>query len=1048
MPQVAAQEAQEVQQTREVGQKPKPFVLGGDERRKWRLWEASFGWYANNIELSKMSGSKQVTIFLSCLGPEIIDILDSFDLTENQMTQLSTVKERFRAHFNAQDNPAYEAWVFNKSDQEEGETFTDYVTKLKAQVKRCSFTETGSNLVNRLVRDRIISGVRSETLRTKLLEEHNLSLEKAVSMGKAHEAAVSQNKKIAEDFREVKSEVNLVKRGAAAQKRKTCAWCGREHKPRECPAYGKTCGKCGKLGHFKDVCRSKASARTRKVEKEIDDSESDCSEEKVVDSLKVFQVGGKADGDRWTEKVMCGRKRIKVAIDTGAQCSVMSAKTANLIGVGSVQKSPIKRLVTYSGDKILVKGRAFVDCVIRGETFRISFQVVDKDCATILDGDSAVKAKLITRIQQVTADRAEDSTYGFEPLRDLVNSDEDYKWKSEHQKAFDTIKKSLQEAPVLQYFKVGDPVVLSVDSSSRAYGAVLMQNGLPVAYATRSLTSAEQNYPQLEKEAGAIRFGCTKFHSYIWGAAVTIETDHKPLEVIFRKPMVDAPPRLRRILYDVKPYAPKVVYKPGKEIPVADALSRICASEEATSEEILADEREVYAISCLEKSAEIRYKNATLEDKTLQDLMRYIKTGWPDHANQVKQSVRSYFTFKEELSEYEGIVYKGEKIVIPEAERATLLKLIHKGHNGINSSIRLAREFLYWPGMAADIKNFVEKCRVCQQTQAAKQKEEIFLKKIPEYPFQIVASDLFHFATYDFVLLVDSFSGFYEFKKLPEASSEEVIRFLKEKFALLGCPEELHTDGGPQYSSKAFTQFARDWGFKHEKSSPGFPRANGLAERYVQKAKKLIKKCSLSGEDIHHALLVQRNVPKENLGSPMERLMGRRTRTNLCAAKELLSPKDTPNVTEMLQKCREKQKVYADRGAKRFKELKIQSRVRMQNTDGSWSSGTVKEKKGERSYVVVLDDGRELWRNSHFIEPTKSAGPIIPDRFVKFPDLVGEAESTEQTEVQANAEVEEGLSQQPRPNGSQIREEQPGPSTGRYVTRSGREVKPPEKLNL
>uniref|UniRef100_A0A1B0DMK9 Reverse transcriptase domain-containing protein n=1 Tax=Phlebotomus papatasi TaxID=29031 RepID=A0A1B0DMK9_PHLPP len=117
---------------------------------------------------------------------------------------------------------------------------------------------------------------------------------------------------------------------------------------------------------------------------------------------------------------MCGRKRIKVAIDTGAQCSVMSAKTANLIGVGSVQKSPIKRLVTYSGDKILVKGRAFVDCVIRGETFRISFQVVDKDCATILDGDSAVKAKLITRIQQVTADRAEDSTYGFGELKEYI----------------------------------------------------------------------------------------------------------------------------------------------------------------------------------------------------------------------------------------------------------------------------------------------------------------------------------------------------------------------------------------------------------------------------------------------------------------------------------------------------------------------------------------------------------------------------------------------------------------------------------------------------
>lgn len=77
-----------------------------------------------------------------------------------------------------------------------------------------------------------------------------------------------------------------------------------------------------------------------------------------------------------------------------------------------------------------------------------------------------------------------------------------------------------------------------MDDSSYAVGAVLLQNEKPVAYSSKSLSKTQQGYSQLDKDALAISIGCTKFHEYEWDSAnLKIETDHKPLESIFRKPL-------------------------------------------------------------------------------------------------------------------------------------------------------------------------------------------------------------------------------------------------------------------------------------------------------------------------------------------------------------------------------------------------------------------------------------------------------------------------------------------------------------------------------
>ena len=94
-----------------------------------------------------------------------------------------------------------------------------------------------------------------------------------------------------------------------------------------------------------------------------------------------------------------------------------------------------------------------------------------------------------------------------------------------------------------------------------------------IAFASKSLTLSEVQYAQIEKEMLAIFFGCKRFHQYLYGRKVKVETDHKPLVPIFKKTLSTAPPRLQRMLLQLQSYDLDVTYVPGKQIHIANNLS-------------------------------------------------------------------------------------------------------------------------------------------------------------------------------------------------------------------------------------------------------------------------------------------------------------------------------------------------------------------------------------------------------------------------------------------------------------------------------------------
>ena len=128
----------------------------------------------------------------------------------------------------------------------------------------------------------------------------------------------------------------------------------------------------------------------------------------------------------------------------------------------------------------------------------------------------------------------------------------------------------------LPYFNVNAETTLQMDASIKGLGACLIQNGKVVCYASRALTKTEQNYQNLEREALGTMWGMEKFHYFLYGKEFTLEADQKPLVRIYKKHMADISPRVQRLIVRSFPYLPfHVIYKKGKDIPVAGALSHV-----------------------------------------------------------------------------------------------------------------------------------------------------------------------------------------------------------------------------------------------------------------------------------------------------------------------------------------------------------------------------------------------------------------------------------------------------------------------------------------
>ena len=651
---------------------------------------------------------------------------------------------------------------------------------------------------------------------------------------------------------------------------------------------------------------------------------------------------------------------------------------------------------------------------------QIPYPTSKKEVETFL-GMITYLGKFIPNLSEITA-----------PLRELTQKGVVWHWEPEHAKAVDALKRTITSAPVLKLYDASKSVALATDASNEGFGAVLLQDNCPIAYASRRVNDAEHNYAPIEKEMCAILFACTKFHNYVYGQKVIVCTDHKPLIGIFAKPLHKLSPRLQRMrlhlmAYDIQPH-----WKPGKEMFVPDALSRLlpASSQRVPTEPYISVD--IDTLECAMHMSARRleqFRKETKQDPALRAVAAFIRNGWPENKDELPCEVTPYHSFRDELIEVDGLILKDCKLVVPRSLQCEMLEILHQSHLGIVKLKSRARQVFFWPGMNAQIEDKVARCSVCQTTRKAQQSEPLISHEIPERSWSKLGIDIFHLDGVNYLLVVDYYSKFPEVEILPQMTAYHVISALKHIFARNGIPDTIVSDNARQFACSEFHQFTQEWEINHHTSSPTYPQSNGQAERCVQTVKMLFKKAKLCKRDPEYALLEYRNTPLDGTCgyAPAQLLNGRLLRSRIPVSEKLLRPQNIPPIREHLIARQRNQREYFDRHARStpLPALRTNQDVVFRAKDSTWRTGHVASAaETPRSYIIKTEQG-EYRRNRKHIRPIPSSpsSPTPPNQ-------------------QARAAMPRHQRQ------TQSQRYQNITLTHATTTRSGRVSKPPARLQL
>ena len=563
------------------------------------------------------------------------------------------------------------------------------------------------------------------------------------------------------------------------------------------------------------------------------------------------------------------------------------------------------------------------------------------------------------------------------PLRELTKKNARFQWNQSHQAALDQIKKELCKAQVLSYYDP-DPsttTILQCDASQEGLGAWLHQIGPEgeekvVAMASRSLTSAESRYSNIERECLAVMYGLEKFEFYLLGRHTVVETDHSPLEQIFKKNIAEAPARLQRLLLRCLKFDIQVQYKRGESIPVADGLSRVCRTE--NTKESKDCEYDVHFLT--EKTCPIdtqSVRNAVQEDRILNLLKKTIYSGWPPYRRQCPSELWEYWNYRCDLVLEDGLILKGNRVIVPETLRMRVLEVIHEGHQGETKCLHFARQSVFWPGISNDIRQMVKGCDVCNKHQSAQPKLPAMQPDLPTRPWQKLGTDIFEYNGSKYLLIVDYYSRFPVIRLLTNMSATTISSHFTSVFAEYGLPSTILADFGSQYVSEHFREKCKQSGIMLTFSSPYHHQANSLAEKSVGTCKHLWSKAQDAKQCPYTALWMYRITPlDDNLPSPYELLFGRQPRSLLPNSKSSLQPKH-PKADEHQstnQQRQDKQTAFYNQHVRRDKEeLRDSQNVYVWNTHKKvWEPGKVLSRpnaiREPRTYVVEMND--KLYRRT------------------------------------------------------------------------------------
>lgn len=553
------------------------------------------------------------------------------------------------------------------------------------------------------------------------------------------------------------------------------------------------------------------------------------------------------------------------------------------------------------------------------------------------------------------------------PLNNLLRKDTPWFWDSHCQNAYQEVKDMLAANVMLTHYDPEKPLQLGCDASPYGVGAVLShveQDGStkPIAYASRTLSDAERNYSQLEKEGLALVFGVQKFHPYIYGRHFQLATDHKPLQCIFgpkRGIPTIAAARLQRWAVMLSAYDFSLEYRSAQDNVEPDFLSRLPlpSSEGERFDDVTTFFHlwmDALPVTCKDIARE------TQRNPVLSRVMTYTVHGWP--SDNTDSELRPFFQRRHELSVQQKCLLWGMRVVVPPTLRRKMLNELHNSHPGIVRMKELGRSYVWWPSFDTDIEETAKSCNDCQQQRNNPCAAQAHPWVWPTKPWQRIHVDFAGpFMNRMFFVLVDAHSKWPEVWEMSSTTTTATIQKLREAFSRYGLPETLVSDNGSQFTSTEFKEFVSANGIRHVLTAPYHPSTNGIAERFVQSLKQGLKKSAVQPFHLrlYNFLLTYRNTPHATTKEcPASLMMGRRLRSRLDLVR--------PSMSSEVQHRQFQGTLYKRSCARTFN---VGSAVLVRNYRGppKWLKGVIVSQSGPVSFQVKVSTrtGTQIWRRHH-----------------------------------------------------------------------------------
>lgn len=551
----------------------------------------------------------------------------------------------------------------------------------------------------------------------------------------------------------------------------------------------------------------------------------------------------------------------------------------------------------------------------------------------------------------------------LKPIYDLIKAKE-VVWTKPCQVALDLVKKHLLSNEILVHYDASLPLLLKTDASELGIGACIshiMRSGeeRPIAFASRTLSSAESNYSAIDREALGIFFGVKRFEQYLLGRKFVICTDHKPLVAIFGSkkgiPCMAAS-RLQRWAIYLSNFQFEIKHVKGIDNGCADALSRL------TYKNNVEDTSNEYSYLNFIKnnfSRPIRAADVAIEsnkDPILSKIINYVRNGWAEITDD-NAEMRNYYEKRHSLSLDENVLMWGHRAVIPKRFRETLLEEMHTTHVGVVKLKSIARSYFWWPKIDADIEHFVKNCEICRSNQNNPPRVESQPWPATKQPMERVHIDYFGPINNVFYLvLIDVHSKWIEVGHVKDTSSASTILLLNGFFARLGFPVVMVSDNARYFTSIEFEKFCEENGVRHITSPPYHPASNGPAENAVRVVKKTFYKQLLHSfrdnknidDIIHQQLYIYRNTPHSTTNkTPFEMLFNRESTIRW----KLLIPQKS-NMNDHIQINSKRINVGDDVYAKNFRSLK-------------WVKAVVIKILGSNIFLVKIENGQTWKRHAN-----------------------------------------------------------------------------------